>query len=368
MVSGGNHVAKRGKFRQQHYPCYRPVITAENAAPVFFILGILFLSAGGVIYQTTNHVRDVTVDYTDCYSDARPRDTCAVVIGNATGETCECRVNFTLAEALYGDVYIYYGLTNYYQNIRAYVRSRDDRQLAGFKVSAANLNRDCSPYRYHDNDAVTPEVIVLPCGSIANSLFNDSITVKYVRDGDLLPVALNKTDIAWESDQRVKFNNPSGRSLKYSFRNTRKPRAWRTPVYNLSDAHSNNGLDNEDFIVWMRVAAFPRFLKLYGRLALLAPPVVPEVAADPELSLPPGEYLLNIVYRYPVKGFAGTKRVMLSTTSYIGGRNNAILYMFVSIGALSIASMLMCVVIHKCVGSSRFTLLSGKDFLPEYAF
>lgn len=62
---------------------------------------------------------------------------------------------------------MYYGLTNYYQNHRRYVKSRDDFQLLG-KLSRTPSS-DCAPYDYSDNKPIAP------CGAIANSLFSGKL-------------------------------------------------------------------------------------------------------------------------------------------------------------------------------------------------
>lgn len=59
---------------------------------------------------------------------------------------------------------MYYGLTNYYQNHRRYVKSRDDFQLLG-KLSQTPSS-DCAPYDFYNGKPIAP------CGAIANSLFN----------------------------------------------------------------------------------------------------------------------------------------------------------------------------------------------------
>ena len=75
-----------------------------------------------------------------------------------------------------GKVYVYYGLTNFYQNHRRYVKSRDDAQLGGADIrSASDLVSDCEPYRAFENDTV--KIPYAPCGSIANSLFNGNVFV-----------------------------------------------------------------------------------------------------------------------------------------------------------------------------------------------
>jgi len=61
---------------------------------------------------------------------------------------------------------MYYGLTNYYQNHRRYVKSRDDEQLLGHLSQTPSS--DCDPFAY-DPESRKP---IAPCGAIANSLFN----------------------------------------------------------------------------------------------------------------------------------------------------------------------------------------------------
>ena len=60
---------------------------------------------------------------------------------------------------------MYYGLTNFYQNHRRYVKSRDDVQLLG--QLNKEVSADCKPYDKNKSD--TP---IAPCGAIANSMFN----------------------------------------------------------------------------------------------------------------------------------------------------------------------------------------------------
>ena len=46
-----------------------------------------------------------------------------------------------------------------------------------------------------------------------------------------------------------------------------RPKAWRKNLTELDlENPDNNGLQNEDLIVWMRTAALPTFRKLYRRV------------------------------------------------------------------------------------------------------
>lgn len=69
---------------------------------------------------------------------------------------------------LKGPLHVFYGLTNFFQNHRRYVMSRDDEQLNGKLITVPSA--DCEPYRYNENGGTRK--IIAPCGAIANSLFN----------------------------------------------------------------------------------------------------------------------------------------------------------------------------------------------------
>lgn len=66
---------------------------------------------------------------------------------------------------------MYYGLSNFYQNHRRYVKSRDDNQLLG-RLSPTPSS-DCQPFAYEQNSTHPGNLIpVAPCGAIANSMFS----------------------------------------------------------------------------------------------------------------------------------------------------------------------------------------------------
>ena len=95
-------------------------------------------------------------------------------------------------------------------------------------------------------------------------------------------------DIAWPSDRTVKFKNPEGSNLTAVFQDTAKPKDWQKPVYDLDPNNpDNNGFQNQDFIVWMRTAAFPTFRKLYRKIIH---------SGIFDAGLPKGNYILEIDY------------------------------------------------------------------------
>ena len=94
---------------------------------------------------------------------------------------------------LQGTVYLYYGLTNFYQNHRRYVRSRDDNQLHGDEMSPDSLQSDCEPYKKRKLNA-SVEYGIAPCGAIANSLFNGRLMSTCITDCNLCESSWSTTN------------------------------------------------------------------------------------------------------------------------------------------------------------------------------
>jgi hypothetical protein len=79
----------------------------------------------------------------------------------------QCIIEFDVVGDLKPSLFLYYKLTNFYQNHRRYVKSLDTKQLKGKPVSVNQLEKgDCKPLASINNKAI------YPCGLIANSQFN----------------------------------------------------------------------------------------------------------------------------------------------------------------------------------------------------
>ncbi|XP_041109688.1 cell cycle control protein 50A-like isoform X2 [Polyodon spathula] len=301
--SGGVGAAKSKKpdntaFKQQRLPAWQPILTAGTVLPAFFVIGLIFIPIGIGLLVTSNNIKEFE-----------------------------------------SDVFMYYGLSNFYQNHRRYVKSRDDSQLNGDKSSLTNPSKECEPYRTSDSKPIAP------CGAIANSLFNDTLTLYYINpNGTESVVPLIKKGIAWWTDKNVKFRNPGGSNsnLTAVFQGTSKPVNWRKPVYELDTDPENNGFINEDFIVWMRTAALPTFRKLY-RLIEKKNNMIP--------TLQRGNYTLEITYNYPVRRFDGRKRMILSTISWMGGKNPFLGIAYITVGSVCFFLGVVLLIVHHKYGN-----------------
>ncbi|XP_046638224.1 cell cycle control protein 50A-like isoform X1 [Daphnia pulicaria] len=287
-------------FKQQRSP---------NKFHLYFVIGAILILIR-IYLHVSNSVKEFVYDYTDCISQENPSFSCAEILEMDTTKACTCVIPLQLTEAFEGDVDIFYGLSNFYQNHHQYVKSRDDQQLLGALGPVSNT---CEPFaRYPDQNNMGMTKQVVPCGAIANSFFDDILNL-LKKDGNPVPV-LN-TGIASPSEKK-KFRNPpnSQTNLNEVYKDYVKPPNWRKNIWELDPSNpDNNGLQNEDLIVWITTATLPNFRKLYRRLN--------RTTEGYNFGLQAGNYTLHVEYNYPVHSFGGRKSFIILTTSFMGGKN-----------------------------------------------
>ncbi|KAM6934149.1 transmembrane protein 30C [Xenentodon cancila] len=322
-------------FKQQRLPAWSPMLTANTVLPFFYLLALVCMLLGVWLLLTVQSTQERKLDYTEAGSCSR----CFEMKTNASAaaQTCSCKVEFSIEKTFKGDVFFYYGLKNFHQNLRRYMDSRDDAQMVGRKMKLQNPSSYCEPFARDQRG-----VAIAPCGAVANSIFNDSFTLTYHSSSGPVGVPLLRKGLTWYTDKNVKYRNPKteNSSLAQVFAGTARssafsrlwrvveqlwtlvfssgttpPPYWQKPVYELDrlDA-TNNGFINDDLIVWMREAAFPNFKKLYGILHRANKPFTK--------GLPAGNYSIDISYNFPVQYFRGRKEVVLTTLTWFGGQNH----------------------------------------------
>jgi len=123
-----------------------------------------------------------------------------------------------------------------------------------------------------------------------------------------------KKNIAWDSDKLHKFKNV-----------TNKLDSSMTQIgvrQNISGLRLPD-LDDEDFMVWMRISTLPKFKKLHRVVR--------------GLDLNKGDVVtVTILNWFPVSSFHGKKHFVLSTIKWCGGRNKVIAWMFISAACICV--------------------------------
>jgi hypothetical protein len=274
-------------FKQQRLRAWQPLLTPNWIIVTFIATTIVFIPVGFGILSASQSV--VQTD------ELRYDELCASVNGT-------CKLNVTIPADMAAPVFAYYKLTNFYQNHRRYVKSRSDAQLSGKNIASIG---DCDPAQTNSIGGVTKKLY--PCGLIANSFFNDSFSILVNGDrftGD----KWQKKGIAWKGDVSNKFKNGSSAVDWNSFTNV--------GLYSQQPLPS---VEDEEFIVWMRVAGLPTFKKLYRII---------------NTDLHKGDVVeVEIQNNFPVSAFSGQKAFILSNASVLGGRNDFLGYAFIVVGA-----------------------------------
>ncbi|GKV36928.1 hypothetical protein SLEP1_g45012 [Rubroshorea leprosula] len=296
-------------FKQQQLPACKPVLTPVWVITAFMLIGSIFIPLGLVTLHASRSVVEIVYRYdAECVPKAFRGNKVSYIKNGSIPKNCYRSLK--VHKHMKAPIYIYYQLDNYYQNHRRYIKSRSDQQL--LHGHAHYDTSSCQPEEYNNG------LPIVPCGLIAWSLFNDTFT--FIRGRAELKV--NRKNIAWESDRDHKFGK---KVYPINFQNgTLIGGAKLDPDIPLHD--------QEDLIVWMRTSALPSFRKLYGRIE-------EDLEADDVV-------FVTLMNNYNTYSFGGKKKLVLSTTGWLGGKNDFLGAACIFVGSSSIILSIVFMLLH----------------------
>lgn len=322
-------------FQQQRLEAWQPTISAKGVIPFLVFVSCIFAPIGVGLIIAAIRVESFTVDYSKCELLAS-RDEFQIIpkafvssnflkritrkpewrlLGNSVGGQ-SCQIRFEVPENIHKSTYAYYKLTNFNQNHRKYANSYDKDQLRGAPLNYTELTNDCDPLREIDGKTV------YPCGLIANSLFNDTFAQVLIGINGTDDYSLSSKGIAWKTDK-----DRYGKT-RYNASDIVPPPNWRHRFPNgYTDDNLPDLSDWEEFHVWMRQAGLPHFYKL--------------ALKNETHGLKKGTYIMEIDLNFPVLPFDGSKSLVLTTNSIVGGRNTGLGILYLVLACLSVLFLII---------------------------
>ncbi len=362
-------------YWQQRLTSWDPVFTPFSVISMLVIIGIVFLPIGVTMLFGANSLYTQAIQYGGVGTEATLLTDC----------TDGCDLNFTIDMNIDGPLYLYYEITNYYQNNIKYSSSVNWNQMMGkTDVSQSDLGTSCDPATTITDNA-NSALTLNPCGLIAKSYFTDAFSASVPSGSSGFDqVEMSTDEITGPLDQSL-FQQPQGfKSASYSgsacstatdfytltaaqcaadlgtpsckcyFDTSTTPGKWYVFYYPDDDTTQYlyetyvglvsplEGVTDPRFMNWMNIAALPKFRKLYGKM---------------EGTYKQGDQI-KITVSYPtgisgtgtgydVDQFKGTKSVILSARGALGVKNRGLGVTYIVSGACMIVMALVFFVKHE---------------------
>eukprot|EP00744_Colponema_vietnamica_P003415 GILI01005235.1.p1 GENE.GILI01005235.1~~GILI01005235.1.p1 ORF type:complete len:392 (+),score=63.33 GILI01005235.1:47-1222(+) len=368
-------------FKQQRLPAWQPILSPPHVAACFVLIAAIFIPIGIAVFVANDSAVDLEFTYTSSDRVCTPQNNDAIfkyVVNNVTTKMgCAFTVAFDIDKEMEAPIYMYYKLTNFYQNHRRFAKSRSDKQLAGDIVSSGSMEDAApliNPGEYFDatgtslsvNGAGTTygNMVYNPAGLVAWSMFNDSFALYSINGTNralicnasnfdktsnepITQMGCHKKGIAWSTDVSAKYKTPSFNDQQWTARRSLYGAAPLTTDndylmngwYASEPGHEVPVTTDEDFMVWMRTASLPTFRKLYRVI---------------DVNLPPGKYHMDIIEQYDTSSFDGDKAFALATVSWAGGKNNFLAIAYIVVGGIVLLAGIIFFIVHKiCADRSQ---------------
>jgi len=335
-------------LQQQRVNAWHPILDPTWVIVALLYIGVIMVPVGWKMWTLSNSVTEYSIKYDD-YQPPPMGQELACPINNTFNAGRKCNLTITVNEYMKPPVLVYYQLTNFYQNYRKYAKSFDPYQLYGRVGSQDAVSRqNCEPLNILGNMTLNP------CGLIANTFFNDIFRLVEGRAATGKRLQMREDGIAWQSDLEYMYNQPDGFNFSECPSNgcdasccavgSSCTTPWKDPEtgkcyrYYYPDDDTTQylyetypdiispieGVTNEHFVVWMRVAPLRNFRKLYGWF---------DQPIDAGTKL-----VFEVTANYAVTPFKGGKALLITSNNIFGGKNIYTALFMLVLGAFCLVS------------------------------
>ena len=283
---------KKSKFRQQKFPGWRPLPTISCITIIFISFSIFFIIMGILILIFTGMIKEYKFRYTcECENN---------------NDVCQCVVFASIPEEMKSPIMIYYQLNDFRENHRFYMDNKSDKQLKGEQVSIEDLEKDCENSLYNRDfeflNNLPSDDIAFPCGLKAKSFFQDVI--------DTFKISGRIVDI------------------------TREDLAYKSDIDSFSKVENDNShwldINNEQFMIWMRVSPFENPRKLWGKIEGV------DIKKDSTITV--------TINQTNYKNF--DKYLIISTRNVFGGKSSFLGICYIVFGGLCLISAVIFINVY----------------------
>lgn len=189
-------------FKQQKIKSWTIKFSPMALGIFYLAMGSIFLMMGIIIVVEADDVIEHRIRYDN-------KDACDVHWKHPQA----CVLKIHLSDKMNEPIYVYYEISNMYQNHRRYNKNRNIDQLMGNTISKDDIKPECYPVSkvrdlglYIDNPNLSPKSVASPCGLIAKSKFNDTYKLTHTNPKKS-DIRISFNDISWSHDRNDKFKN-----------------------------------------------------------------------------------------------------------------------------------------------------------------
>ena len=332
-----------------------------------FVIAVVFIPVGAATIIATDAVYEWSGRYDNlnrCTASSNAGAESFTAANMTVSMGCHTNLAFRLEQTLVPPIYIYYRMKGFNQNYRLYAKSFHEGQLSDSDYSVSDLG-DCEPKKTPTGGSVTVggetkaagDMAYAPCGQVAWSMFNDTISLYRIPDeataatisantavlpttvtavcvGDAFSRETNqptsatncvKDGIAFSQDISTRFKaNPSSSGTTWTgkgYTGVTNNDFFANGYYNDEVGHRLPIITDQDFMVWSRIAPLADFRKAYRKITV---------------GLERGLYLWRILERFDTTSMGAEKYAVLATTAWIGTKNPTLGALYLTMGSISL--------------------------------